>query len=154
MQKYKIVLELTNFNSKRSADFVDSIIIRFFAEILSYSKKDQTRALWPYNNYRESANDDAVSRFLLNSEPIILLLVKINLSILSGKRHGVTWEDRQGDSTSQTTIPDQTAIGRRKNRLRGSEALDKISCKNIKYASKRTNIKAHMPEEFAEYMNV
>ena len=30
---------------KRLADFVDSINIRFFAEILSYSKKDQTRAL-------------------------------------------------------------------------------------------------------------
>ena len=88
MQKYKIVLKLTNFNPKRSADFEDSNIIRIFAEILSYSKKDQTRVLWPYNNYRESANDDAVSRFLLNSEPIILLLVKINLSILSGKSLG------------------------------------------------------------------
>jgi hypothetical protein len=32
VQKYKIVLELTNFNPKRSADFVDSIIIRIFAE--------------------------------------------------------------------------------------------------------------------------
>ena len=33
------------FHPKRSADFVDSNIIRIFAEILSYSKKDQTRVL-------------------------------------------------------------------------------------------------------------
>ena len=42
----------------------------------------------PTNNNRESANDKAFSRFLLNSEPIISLLVKINLSVLSDKSLG------------------------------------------------------------------
>ena len=52
------------------------------------ARKTKHDSSCPYNNYRESANDDAISQFLLNFEPTILLLVKINLSILSGKSLG------------------------------------------------------------------
>ena len=50
--------------------------------------KNKQKSCDPTNKNRESANDDAVSRFLLNSEPIILLLGKINLSVLSAKSLG------------------------------------------------------------------
>ena len=71
------------------ADFVDSIIFRIFAEIFELWQERPNKSLVPpTNNNRESANDDAVSRFLLNSEPIILLLGKINLSVLSAKSLG------------------------------------------------------------------
>ena len=42
----------------------------------------------PTNNNRESANFDVFSRFLANSGPIISLLGKINLSVLSDKSLG------------------------------------------------------------------
>ena len=42
----------------------------------------------PTNNNRESANDDAFSRFSVSSGPIISLLGKINLSVLSAKSLG------------------------------------------------------------------
>ena len=40
------------------------------------------------NNNREGANYDAFSRFSVNSKPIIFLLGKINLSVLSAKSLG------------------------------------------------------------------
>ena len=42
----------------------------------------------PTNNNRESAYYDAFSRLLVNSKPTILLLGKINLSVLSAKSLG------------------------------------------------------------------
>jgi len=82
-------LELTNFNPKRSADFVDSIIIRFFAENFELWQERPNKSLVPpTNNNREIANFDAFSRLLVNSKPTILLLGKINLSVLSAKSLG------------------------------------------------------------------
>ena len=42
----------------------------------------------PTNNNRESANDKAFPRLFINSEPIITLLGKINLLVLSAKSLG------------------------------------------------------------------
>ena len=61
MQKYKILLELTNFNPKRSADFEDSNIIRIFAEKFELWQERPNKSLVPpTNNNRESANQRCI----------------------------------------------------------------------------------------------
>ena len=65
------------------ADCVDSINIRIYAENWIMAWKNKQESCDPTNNNRESAYYDAFSRLLVNSKPTILLLGKINLSVLS-----------------------------------------------------------------------